>query len=295
MKSRTGGSIISSQSHYVNALQTSNLAHTTQDRGSKHSTCSTFPMRGWRSWSRLFSGTCSHSRIWSSWLFLRVWSLISVRPNRTWMTPSCWNGGPVSTWYRSRSVFPDGDYSVSRLETCSLAWPAPATGYPFRFILAGACRWENWSIRMLPRNNGHCPLERTQTPGHKTRSVSLWLSFRHFLPVSFSRCKKRNWSIRRERCCRASPLLSLSAEGLINARPQSMHLVGLWLLTKRVDCAPLRQVRNILKARKGVLNKCNPLFKMNFVILQKFSLNIIVALRKTWFSFHIFQRIMILL
>lgn len=25
---------------------------------------------------------------------------------------------------------PDGDYSSSRLQTCSLAWPAPATGYP---------------------------------------------------------------------------------------------------------------------------------------------------------------------
>lgn len=37
-----------------------------------------------------------------------------------------------------------------------------------------------------------------------------------------------------------------------------------WPLTfgaKRVDYAPLRQLRNILKARIGVLNKCNPLLK----------------------------------
>lgn len=198
-------------------------------------------MRGSRSWSRLFSGTCSHSRIWSSLLFLRVWSLISVRTDRTWMTPSCWTGGPdygpVSTWYRSRSVFLDRDYSVSRfpgsVETCSFAWlVAPV----LRVIPSNSSSLARAAEKTGP--SGCCPGTMTTVHSnvHKHRATKrVRLTFgSHFeiFPVSFSRRKEKTGPSG-GRCCRVSLPLLLSTSGLINARPQSMHPVSLWLFARR--------------------------------------------------------------
>lgn len=199
-------------------------------RRSKHSTCSTFPMCG-RSWSRLFSGTCSHSRIWSSSLFLRVWSLISAA-DRMWTTPSCWTGGlnygPVSTWYRSRAVFP------GRLRS----WPpvrrnlfvritrGPVSDYSGSSSRARA-RLENWSIQrgMLPPGT----MTTVHSNVYKHRAIKrTQLAFdSHSLVFCGQLQKIKNWSIQREMLLFP---LSVTAHNGANKRATAKYASS-WSLT----------------------------------------------------------------
>lgn len=192
-----------------------------------------------------------------------LWS----RPDRTWTTPSCWterdlNYGPVSTWYRLWSCFPPTGGS------CASARPpvrrnlfvrvtrGPVSGYSLAHHrgLVPAQKTGPSNEGCCPRNNDHCPLECTQTPCHKTHPVSLWLPFSDLFCGQLQRIKKTGPS--GGRCCRSSLLLSRSTMELINAQPQSMHPVDLWLLRGEVWLrSPL--FRNILKVQTGILNKSN--------------------------------------
>lgn len=145
--------------------------------------------------------------------------------------------GPVSTWYRSRSVFLDRDYSVSRfpgsVETCSFAWlVAPV----LRVIPSNSSSLARAAEKTGP--SGCCPGTMTTVHSnvHKHRATKrVRLTFgSHFeiFPVSFSRRKEKTGPSG-GRCCRASLPLLLSTSGLINARPQSMHPVSLWLFARR--------------------------------------------------------------
>lgn len=153
--------------------------------------------------------------------------------------------------------FSDRNYSVSRFprfdRNLFVRVADSCYGLSRRIlILAGACHRENWSIRMLFRNNDHCPFERTQTPGHKTRSVSLWLSFRDS-SGQFQPTKKTGPSGGRDAAASLSPSINVHIGA--NKRATAKYASS-WPLTfsaKRVDYAPLRQFRNILKARIGIL------------------------------------------
>ena len=157
-------------------------------------------MRG-RSWSRLFSGTCSHSRHCFSWEF-DLWS----RLDRTWMAPGCWteglNYGPVFTWYRSQAVFPDRLRFVAARSTKPVRITRNLVILAHHRGLVPALKTGPFDEGCCPRNNDHCPLERKQTLWHKTHPVSLWLLFSEFCG-QLERTK--NWSIRREML----PLFSL--------------------------------------------------------------------------------------